>query len=508
MIPKQILFVTCPLWRTRPCNELRFIISSKVNWSKRKPILLLTIMQSKANNKKLSSSKPGGKKALSDKARSARKDQASRAVEKLKVFEDILESKRIAEKRSVKVGQMMIAPGKGELVKAPTFSAAKGATRRFTRTFTLAPGVAGSKFGVRVQPALRNFVHYSAKDETIVTGPSLMVSGIAFTSGAIVTYTNITTMSEYITETIGADVNGQIQIPWQSTSVGSPGNVSVINAGSKPVRVYWATKGTVTDSGITTTNLGPYGDYSGATLAPGAGDVAGIMLKVDSADEGVYFKFTDTAATSINQTSTAMSLIEDEWLDLGQVERYRVSACSVLATYRGNLLEGAGVIAALRTANRWIPRGVDLYSSICSVPEDRYKGPLHQGAYVWWLPYDGDELDFRPPRETVPEGNCLYIAGQIDDPQGALEVTVDMVVDFYSPLQIFERKIFPPMTDEYHQMLHYLSTLESATCNPKHLDTLKKVIRGAGQAAYAGASWLVAHPEYARMLLEGIASLA
>lgn len=452
---------------------------------------------------------PLGKKPVFEASLNQRKLQVQKADEYLSNFKEELEERKIARKKAVEVGRMMIAPGKAKLVRAPVFSAAKGATRRFTRTFTIAPGTP-SNFGIRVDPGIRDFISYSSFDGTI-TLPStdLQVFARLGNMGGIAEFSNYGTSEAYLRQVIKPDNTGFLNVPWGSTRTTGYASATCYNPNKVPVQLEFYTLGVVSSSSKQTTTVPANTTVSLSTPVPGGGGAAaGMSFRFQPVNEDLEFTIRDNLASTLPRTSVSTALIADEWLTAGDIARYRVSACSVLATYRGNMLEGAGMIAAVRTSKTWIPQHSTLYESICKIPDDRYKGPLHEGAYVWWMPYDLQELDFRNVGTVLNEGNALYIGGQIDDAQGALEVTVDMVVDFYSPLQIFERKIFPPMSDVHQQMFFYLSSLDSASCNPSHLEILSKLAKQAVSKAGSFASWLAKNPQYTKLLLEGLATLA
>jgi hypothetical protein len=197
--------------------------------------------------------------------------------------------------------------------------------------------------------------------------------------------------------------------------------------------------------------------------------------------EGCYDFFTTDAVT------------------LSQVATYRVTALSVLATFTGNQFNDGGVIAAARTRAGYFYPGQP-YESLTRLTDHRYYGKAKEGAYAWWLPYSLQELNFKRPFTSQDETE-LRIAGIFDDTDGQLQITVSMVVEFYSPLQIFEHKPGPSLTDAFQAAYHAMDTFPAATCNPAHTKILKGILGKAADGARGAAKIMLSHPELLAALL-------
>lgn len=418
------------------------------------------------------------------------------------------------DKKAKETALMMMIPAESKLVKAPTLFPKTGATRHFTRTFTLESTAPNQNFGLKLSPDIRNFYSHHVGDTNYALTNDLVANFEGSGGGqGIFRISDATPNNQgaYVEDAV-FDVNavdraGFSSFFWNTTKTGNLYNVvirSIYSFGTTvTVRVFH--NGTYTDYVVRV-----WDDPSGFTalLSSGADTWEGIGFKCDSP---ITAKFIDTAATSITLNSLTRPLISDELIERGQLSTYRVSAMSVLCSYRGNLLENSGVIAGLRAPSDWAPEATSLYSAITKVPDFMGKGPLIKGMYTWWLPMDMSELDFRSVNLTHVDGTSLYIGGVFTDMGGALEVTVDIVVDFFSPLQIFERVPFPALTDPYVRMIHELAALPAVTCNPSHIEVLRKGVTKAAKAVKSGVSYGVefakAHPEYVELLLKGLTTL-
>lgn len=419
-------------------------------------------------------------------------------------YEELMREARDEMRAIPRYGATLVDPA-NHMAKIPSLAPARGATRHFTRTFTITANAPGDFFGLKLSPLLQDFVSVANRQS------SVGVAGLVIYDSASLVYNG-----DYTT----GDILTQSELGKKSNSYEFTSTTSGVSLARFDIRNYslstkdytisykiggsWAVQGTIAVKPMTVV---------GATTVAGTYPVpAGVFsgIRIEAVVEHHYgFVVWDLNASAITADSLNRPIIRDEWIQSGEVERYRISAMSVLASYRGNLLENAGVIAGARAPAGW--RGIDdnLYSSICRLPENKYKGPIVEGVYVWWLPMDGDELDFRDPAPvSSSEVTSLYIGGQFGDANGSLEVTVDLIVDFYSPLQIFERKLFPPMTDAYFMLLHDLSQLPASTCNPRHLDILKKGVKTAASGLMKGYDLALKHPEVVNIFLKALAAIA
>lgn len=438
-----------------------------------------------------------------------KKDILERELATLKTAVSAAEGQK---KKALEVASMIVNPGEGPVVQSPTLFPARAATRHFRRVYTISGNAPGDKFSVKVRPALEDFVSYQSAITDYVFAPGHGLMGVLDMHGGL-----DTSVETYIfdfnvavgTGTLIAEgciptTLGRAQYLWNTATVGTLSSLGVLNQSEKLVNVTIYCLHTGGETAYTYSL--PPGERAnlGATVTSGVNTWLGIAFKGD-----VSVSFSDNAAVNTYGTPTTFRFLPDTLIDQGGVERYRVTALSALCSYRGNLLENAGVISAARAPDNWAPRGNDMYDAIAKLPDNSYRGPLINGAYTWWLPGDMEELDFITPGEAKRgTKTSLYLAGEFTDAGSAVELIVDMIVEFYSPLQIFERNPLPPFVDAHVEMLHQLALLPAATCNPSHMEILKKGVKAAARMGLAGYNFAKAHPEYVALLLKGLSMIA
>lgn len=219
-----------------------------------------------------------------------------------------------------------------------------------------------------------------------------------------------------------------------------------------------------------------------------------ISIQCGSTAGSVAANFRFSSGIVIPQDVHQHSLYNSDAVLLGQVERYRVTALSVLATYSGDFLNNGGVIAAARTQPKYAFNDVP-YTSLTKLQDHKYQGPMVDGAYVWWLPYSYEEMDYRTDTLAHSQATQLRVAGQFANANGALQITVSAVVEFYSPLQIFSHEPGPFSSDEYLELLHALDKIPAATCNPGHREVFSALWDKGLSLARSGVGYLIEHPE-------------
>lgn len=415
-----------------------------------------------------------------------------------KEFEDIARMKRKESKNCIAYANMLCDPAH-HLTRAPSLAPIRGATRHFSRTFTLNSSGANSEFGIKLSPEIDDFYEVAGG---VVAEP---VNGLL-----IKTIQGNYAPNFYFNDATTGKCLGRQQVSpkgftayWDTPTVGALTQINLGNSSPTSRLVTMTCIHTGGESSYVISLLPFSGTDVQATVIPAVGESwLGIKFTPQIPDSNISMYLKDSGAVGFETNSLIRPLVEEAWMDVGSVERLRISAMSILASYRGNLLENAGVIAACRAPSNWTPDSESLYQSICKLPEDRYKGPILEGAYTWWLPQDTDELDYRF-RGPQAEATSLYLGGEFVDPGGSLEVTIDVVVDFYSPLQIFEREHYPSYSDAYFNVLKDLSELPAATCNPKHLDIL---VKGGKKLVKKGLDFAKSNPALVAELLAALAS--
>lgn len=162
----------------------------------------------------------------------------------------------------------------------------------------------------------------------------------------------------------------------------------------------------------------------------------------------------------------------------------RVVSMSVLATNTSPEIANGGNINAGRVPSTFDPVHHNIASQISVLPSNRrYQGPAAKGAFVSWMPAQFDEFEID---SLVSKAHQLaeadYLLVQVRDwspPAGttaSFRVQFDWVIEFYTPNQLFEKVITPVMDPSFTHLYHALLSMDAATCNPGHLDLLKKLV--------------------------------
>lgn len=422
---------------------------------------------------------------------------------KVEEFESVLSHDVEELRRIPKYGSTLVNPSEHS-ARLPCLAPARGATRHFTRTFTIQATAAGDSFGIKLNPSLSDFVTVTNKSQNFA------VNGLYILGTAPIGHTYDNTTKDLITQFEVSQSKNTFEFV-SATSGAALNTLTVFNNTilRQGYLLYYKLNGIWVLQGNVTCNPLSGATVNLATTYPVPVAVFGGISIVANNQHSHTFTMVDTGATALVISSLNRPVIRDEWITAGQIERSRIAAMSMLVTYRGNMLENAGVIASARAPCIWKGGEDDLYKSICKLSDNKYKGPIVEGTYIWWLPMDAGELDFIPGFAGLNvESTSLYVGGIFGDDGGSMEVTLDVIVDFYSPLQIFERKLFPPMSDAYFVLLHDLSQLPAGTCNPKHLDILKKGAKAAASGIMKGYDLALKHPEMVNVFLKALAALA
>jgi len=379
----------------------------------------------------------------------------------------------------------------------------------FTRTLTIDSSGSNSRFHVSARPALQN---------TLSIG---RIAAIVVPVGANVTNLHYNVTSDTITPVGWASFNilsgeatvfdstgqnhGEVETAYDVAnklcyypfSMNSGESVTTFFQGYGTVFKVWLREG------------GAWVERASATLARGDNQATavagaacdGIAIGLASPKGSGSFAFSFSVPPSAD-TSVCYDTFSTDAVTLGQVSQFRVTALSVLATFTGNQFNDGGVIAAARVRKGYAYNGLP-YESLTQLTDHRYFGKAKEGAYTWWLPYSIDEMDFKEPAD-IPTETELRVAGIFDDADGQFQLTVSMVVEFYSPLQIFEHKIGPPITDDFERIYHALDSMDAATCNPSHSSIIKKALGKSANAAKGLAKTVASHPELLAALLAAV----
>lgn len=418
--------------------------------------------------------------------------------------------------------RMMVNPGENPPVRTPSINPFTGAVRSFTRTFAYKPPDEDHlDFAFCLTPALTNTLLVSGGESDAYLSENFYL-GVDLDSAELSAgYASVS--SSYLIAKPGVTKHSQTFEPvrispddpapnstgvhWLPPSSPSETTMSFITNSIRPVSVFaWTdTAGVIARISIGETMaskprnwvlispsffvIGFSFECLGADTGPNKQPEVSMLIE---ADAGTW--------TSVN----AYDLFSTPALDLAQdrISAYRIVSMSLLVTCAASDLTNGGVVAACRAKPGWQPgHQADVYNAITQLQDHSYRGPLRDGAYVWWLPADMDELDFRQFGEDVPRPTRLWVAGRAESKDVPLQIVVTVNAEFSSPSQIFEHEVGPALTDPFIREYHGLDALPAAVCNPKHGEVLKKTVRAAGGFAKKLGRFVAANPDILLALL-------
>jgi hypothetical protein len=181
---------------------------------------------------------------------------------------------------------------------------------------------------------------------------------------------------------------------------------------------------------------------------------------------------------------TALGTAFEQQIHDQNIQWGKVQSMSCLVQNTSADIYKSGNISAGRVPHKFNIFG-NVTSNMAALPRNRvYQGPAANGAYAFWVPsqddeYAIDQLDHK--LAAYKESNYLLfkIDGWLDG--SALRVQFDWIVEFYTPNQLFEKELCPPMTDEFRMLLFFVLSADAAMCNPEHSKILSALFsRGKG----------------------------
>lgn len=418
------------------------------------------------------------------------------------------------KQKALKVGaweRMVANPDENQPVRTPSINPYTGAVRNFKRTFSYAPDPdpnAPLDFVFRLSPSVRDTfgIGNFESAEYPATQYALSVP-LGFSNGD-------SGYAGQLTSQLLSFVDGQsaVHVPPGTSIPGDDPDLCTVRlidtnpAGTNfevasnfdiPVLVYIWVAGVRLDKGVVKPRS--------TLLFSQIGDVEQWAFRyVADLSPKDTPRMSVIATSGTWRASQRYDLFNSEAQTLAsqRVSTYRVTAMSMLVSCAASSLENGGVIAAARTRPGWVPSSHETaYESITRLQDHSYKGPVRDGAYVWWLPTDLAEMDQRPFGARAAEETALIVAGRLDSRNATLQITFNVNFEFYSALQLFEHEVGPPLTDDFVRAYHFLDSLPAATCNPKHSDILKGVLKSLGSTAKKTGRYLAANPELLMALL-------
>lgn len=379
-------------------------------------------------------------------------------------------------------GSMVVNPKDFEPVRAPAAFAMTGDVKKFTRVFNLnaADAINGS-FSMVVTPTIYNF--FQLTRSTGINSPNTMA---AVTEAPISWYTSQGGTNEATGNFVINDIVTGVQLGSCETTefqtrqalvctllAGSNVELQITNGSQgatftfswwDPVLNVWVNTAPAYINPRQVATF-PFNLVNGALA---------LSLSCNRMAPGITLNIGVPGGSTFNALAQTYNLYNSDAIQLSRVERYRVTALSILCSYSGNALQNGGTIASARCAPGYT-FGDDPYASLCKLTDNQYHGPMLNGCYAWWMPNSFEESEYLELSQSPIAATNLRVAGKFADGAGALQITLTTVVEFYSPLQIFSHVVGPIVDEGYYDCLKQLQLIPAACCNPLHTDLLKMV---------------------------------
>ena len=181
------------------------------------------------------------------------------------------------------------------------------------------------------------------------------------------------------------------------------------------------------------------------------------------------------------------SFVDRSLVDAAHVSNARVTAMSVLVTNMASATNDGGEIVTACTRQEIAFRSQnvsDLMSNIKNLPETNrwYSGNVSNGGYTFYAPDDLESYEPNDYGHLNIQDNCCLVAGTLD-PGGKVRVTIVYVVEFYTPSQLFKRRIGPAWDSQYKHALQILLAGRMASGNEEHETMVKRITKSLKSAA-------------------------
>lgn len=197
------------------------------------------------------------------------------------------------------------------------------------------------------------------------------------------------------------------------------------------------------------------------------------------------YKVSIRAPEALFSSSAVAALapgFEQVILDL-EVGYGRLVSMSCLATNTSPSLADGGTISVARVPYHFSPF-TDVSQNISRLPENRrYQSSAKNGGHVTWMPAQYDEFEVNAlPKLAESLSEAEYLLIHVSGWGGGANISsfrlqFDWIVEFYTPNQLFEKVLTPPMTKEFETLYHIMLSMDAATCNPDHLENLKGYLK-------------------------------
>lgn len=185
--------------------------------------------------------------------------------------------------------------------------------------------------------------------------------------------------------------------------------------------------------------------------------------------------------------------------DLG-ISAGRVVSMSCLLTNMSPMLQKGGSVNAGRVPHEFPVVG-DIPSFMSRLPDSkRYQDSLENGAYVFWVPQQLDEYEIdgvANKHRQYREAEKILIRADGYSGTCAFKVHFDWIVEFYTPNQLFEKRVPPVLNDGFAELFTTIASVNAAMCNPSHNDTYKATIDSWAETGSKALDYIKAGAEAA-----------
>jgi len=207
--------------------------------------------------------------------------------------------------------------------------------------------------------------------------------------------------------------------------------------------------------------------------------------------------------------SNAFSIfnLEDIQRDLLGFSSMRVTAMSVLISYRGNDLNSGGQITGCRIepgsfSSLNYDSTSELTSSILKLnPAYQKTGPSKDGMYGFWLPSLSETYPRPPTNFNTDLTRFIFVLSALNNPT-SFHIHVDLCVEFKTESQFFRQIPSPIQTPLWNELQAVLRISPCFSHNPDHENMINRVKQIARGTIKTAGNFLLNNPQYVTRLLQ------
>jgi hypothetical protein len=248
--------------------------------------------------------------------------------------------------------------------------------------------------------------------------------------------------------------------------------------------------GSATLSHVFTTNAGQDVDLVEFKLVNQDGDA---IVPTNTQSFNTSVTCATMAISASAQGSLVGEFVSNDLVHQGQVSHARVTAMSQLVTdmspslvSQGNAVAGLVKSTVVDSAVS-VPKLMDICEAL-NEPGRVQTAPNADGSRVFYTPDDEESYEPKDFGETRGDDNVIIFATKLVDGM-SIRIITTWVVEFYSPKQLFTKKLTPTWGPEYRAAMRYLKACPAVSCNPDHKAFIAKVAKGLG----TGIRWALDH---------------